>query len=243
MRNPSPILFTPSLVWGILVFFVIFKKGDLKLEFQFFSFYISTKRTNWSKIRMIDVEKTKAEIVEIAREIFARFGFKKTTMEEIAKAVKKAKSSLYYYFQNKEEVFQAVIEQEANVLREKIEKALSQESTPQGKIRSYVITRMKALKQLANFYSALKDEYLENFKFIERFRKKYDEEELRVISEILKEGVSKDVFDVKDIEMTALAILIALKGFESWIFQGNTKWSEKDIDNLLDVLFHGIMKK
>lgn len=41
---------------------------------------------------MIDVEKTKSEIVEIAREIFAKFGFKKTTMDEIAKAIKKAKS-------------------------------------------------------------------------------------------------------------------------------------------------------
>ncbi|CUT00104.1 TetR/AcrR family transcriptional regulator [Candidatus Chrysopegis kryptomonas] len=192
---------------------------------------------------MIDVEKTKSEIVEIAREIFAKFGFKKTTMDEIAKAIKKAKSSLYYYFQSKEEVFQAVIEQEADLLREKIEKAMSQEDTPQGKLRAYVITRMKALRQLANFYSALKDEYLENFKFIEKFRRKYDEEEIQTISKILSDGVKRGVFNVKDVEMTALAILIALKGFESWIFQGNIRWSEKDIDNLLDVLFYGIVKK
>lgn len=192
---------------------------------------------------MIDIERTKDEIVEIARDIFARFGFRKTTMEEIAKAVKKAKSSLYYYFQSKEEVFQAVIEQEAKVLREKIKKAMDQEETPQGKLRAYIIARMKALKQLANFYSALKDEYLENYRFIEKFRKKYDEEETNAINEILKEGVENGIFKVKDIEMTTLAILIALKGFESWIFQGNTKWTEKDIDSLLDILFYGIIKK
>ncbi len=192
---------------------------------------------------MINVEKTKDEIIEIARDIFARFGFKKTTMEEIAKAIRKAKSSLYYYFQSKEEIFQMVLEQEANVLREKIEKAISQEDTPQGKLRAYILTRMRGLKQLANFYSALKDEYLENYKFIEKFRKKYDEEEMETISKILREGMDKGIFDVKDLGMTTLAILIALKGFESWVFQGNTKWTEKDIDNLLDVLFHGIVKK
>jgi AcrR family transcriptional regulator len=192
---------------------------------------------------MINVEKTKEEIVEIARDIFARFGFKKTTMEEIAKAMRKAKSSLYYYFQSKEEIFQTVLEQEANVLRTKIEKAISQENTPQGKLRAYVLTRMRGLKQLANFYSALKDEYLENYKFIEKFRKKYDEEEVEAISKILKEGMDMGIFDIKDLEMTTIAILIALKGFESWVFQGNTKWTEKDIDNLLDVLFHGIVKK
>ncbi|MFN3134289.1 MAG: TetR/AcrR family transcriptional regulator [Candidatus Kryptonium sp.] len=192
---------------------------------------------------MIDIEKAREEIAEIARDIFAKFGFKKTTMEEIAKAVNKAKSSLYYYFQNKEEVFQAVIEREANVLREKLQKAISQENTPQGKLRAYIVTRMKALKQLANFYRALKDEYLENYKFIEKFRSKYDEEEKNAITQILKEGIDNRTFKINDVEMTTQAILITLKGFESWIFQGNTRWTEKDIDNLLEILFHGIMKK
>jgi AcrR family transcriptional regulator len=164
-------------------------------------------------------------------------------MDEIAKAVKKAKSSLYYYFQNKEEVFQAVIEREASVLKEKISKALEGVKDPQEKLRAYVITRMKAMKQLANFYSALSDEYLENFKFIEKFREKYDEEEFNAIAEILKEGIERKIFKIKDIEMTTLAILIALKGFETWIFKGNVKWSESDLDNLLDVLFYGIVKK
>ena len=62
---------------------------------------------------MIDIDKKRYEIVEIAKDIFARFGFKKTTVEEIAKAARKTKSSLYYYFNNKEEIFQAVIEHEA----------------------------------------------------------------------------------------------------------------------------------
>ncbi len=192
---------------------------------------------------MIDIEKAREEIAEIARDIFAKFGFKKTTMEEIAKAVNKAKSSLYYYFQNKEEVFQAVIEREANVLREKLQKAISQENTPQGKLRAYIVTRMKALKQLANFYSALKDEYLENYKFIEKFRSKYDEEEKSAIIQILKEGIDNGIFEINNVEMTTQAILITLKGFELWVFQGNTKWTEKDVDNLLEILFYGIMKK
>ncbi|WP_140944426.1 TetR/AcrR family transcriptional regulator [Candidatus Thermokryptus mobilis] len=192
---------------------------------------------------MVDIEKAKEEIIETARGIFAKFGFRKTSMDEIAKAVRKAKSSLYYYFQSKEEVFQAVIEREANVLREKISKALAQVHDPQEKLRVYIITRMKALKQLANFYSALSDEYLENFKFIEKFRERYDEEESNAIGEILREGIEKKIFRIKDIEMTTLAILIALKGFETWIFKGNVRWSESDLDNLLDILFYGIVRK
>ena len=48
-------------------------------------------------------------ILKIARDIFSKYGFKKTTLDDIANAVRKGKSSLYYYFESKEDLFQAVI--------------------------------------------------------------------------------------------------------------------------------------
>ena len=47
----------------------------------------------------------KEEIVKAAQHVFARYGFRKTTMEEIASEAHRAKSSLYYYFKSKDEVF------------------------------------------------------------------------------------------------------------------------------------------
>ena len=38
------------------------------------------------------------QIVSTAAQIFSRFGFKKTTMDDIAKGMRKGKSSIYYYF-------------------------------------------------------------------------------------------------------------------------------------------------
>ncbi|HBR34566.1 MAG TPA: TetR family transcriptional regulator, partial [Firmicutes bacterium] len=46
----------------------------------------------------IDVE---TRIVEKAQAIFARYGFRKTTMDEIAKATHKGKSGFYHYFPSK----------------------------------------------------------------------------------------------------------------------------------------------
>ena len=51
---------------------------------------------------------SKQQIIEAAGVIFERYGFKKTTMDDIAYAAGKGKSSLYYYFKNKEQVFEAV---------------------------------------------------------------------------------------------------------------------------------------
>ena len=63
-------------------------------------------------------------IVGIASEVFAKFGFKKTTVDDIAQALRKGKSSIYYYFSSKEDIFKAVVDKEADALREKIDKIL-----------------------------------------------------------------------------------------------------------------------
>ena len=49
------------------------------------------------------------EILTVAQDIFSRYGYKKTTLDDIAQAIRKGKSSLYYYFSSKEDLFQAVI--------------------------------------------------------------------------------------------------------------------------------------
>ena len=45
------------------------------------------------------------EILDTARALFRQSGFKKTTMGDIARSLGKAKSSLYYYYPSKEDIF------------------------------------------------------------------------------------------------------------------------------------------
>ena len=41
------------------------------------------------------------QIIEASKTVFKKYGFKKATMNHIAKASDKGRSTLYYYFQNK----------------------------------------------------------------------------------------------------------------------------------------------
>ncbi|NLY88649.1 MAG: TetR/AcrR family transcriptional regulator [Firmicutes bacterium] len=187
---------------------------------------------------------TRQNIIEAAREIFARYGFRKATMDEIAQAARKAKSSLYHYFKSKEEVFREVVEQEAAEVKGEISRAVAAEKTPQEKFRAYVITRMAAFKRVANLFHAFKDEYLESYGFIERLRENYNRYEIETITGILKEGLEKGVFAVKNLELTAYAIFTAAKGLEySWALEPDIKKVETNIDSLLDILFHGLVRK
>jgi AcrR family transcriptional regulator len=193
---------------------------------------------------MVNKEELRIRIIITAGQIFSRFGFKKTTMEEIAKALKMGKSSIYYYFKSKEDIFEAVVLYEANILRNELTTAIKSVESPKGKMEKYVYVRMKAFEKLSNYYNAIFDKNLDHFDFIETVREKYDREEIAILRLILYDGVRKKVFNVENSEYTALAIQTTLKGLEVPLFW---KKRELNIDNrlkaILAVLFNGIMLK
>jgi len=183
-------------------------------------------------------------LLQVAQSIFARFGLFKTTVDEIAKTARMGKSSIYYYFKSKEDIFKAVLEKELASLKEKITTAIAKAKSPQEKLRKFIITRMKYIKELANIYAALKDEYLRHYAFIQKLRENYDKEEIDTIKNILQEGIKQKVFFIKNLELTSFAISTAIKGLEyDWTIRIGEKELEKNIDSLLEVLFYGIIKR
>lgn len=193
---------------------------------------------------MLDKDEVKEAIVTVARHIFSKFGFKKTTMDEIAIASRKGKSSIYYYFSSKEEIFHAVVDKEALILKQELINAINETDSPTQKLKAHVLIRMHSMEKLANFYSAIKDDYLTHLDFIEKIRKKYDQEEIQMMENILKEGVENNIFEIEDTALAAIAIVTALKGMEIPLFWGmEEKDIERRLDHLIHILFNGIMKR
>jgi len=183
-------------------------------------------------------------ITQVAQNIFSEQGLLKTTVNEIAKAARMGKASLYHYFQSKEDIFREVVEKENKFLKEKIREAIINEDTPQKKMKIYILKKMENLKDLTNINSALKDDYLEHYAFIEKIREKNSREELFTIREILQDGEDKGIFDISDIELTAFAIASALKGLEyPWSINISFPEIESNVDKLLEILFNGIVKR
>ena len=193
---------------------------------------------------MVNKEEFRKEIVITAGQIFSRFGFKKTTMDEIAKALKMGKSSIYYYFDSKEEIFEAVVLYEANILRNELTKAIKSVESPIDKMKNYVFVRMKSFEKLSNYYNAIFDKNLDHFEFIEKIREKYDREELAILRLILYHGARKKVFNIRNSEYTALAVQTTLKGLEVPLFWKKKEMHIEDrLNAILEVLFNGILRK
>lgn len=193
---------------------------------------------------MVDKEEFRRKIVEKAAGIFSRYGFRKTSMDEIAKALKMGKSSIYYYYDGKEAIFEAVVMNEANLLRNALTSAIKSVESPLDKMKNYVFVRMKAFQKLSNYYNAIFDKNLDHFEFIENIRAKYDREELAILRLILYDGARKKIFNVENSEYSAMAIQTTLKGVEVPLF-----WKRKEeniearLNAILDVIFYGIVRK
>ncbi|HAN18860.1 MAG: hypothetical protein A2X13_07825 [Bacteroidetes bacterium GWC2_33_15] len=189
----------------------------------------------------------KYRIIAIASQVFSKFGFKKATMDDIAKASGMGKSSIYYYFKSKEEIFEAVVKRDADLLSIELEKkVINSTDNPKEKIRNYVLIRMKFLKEMVNFYEALKNDYLSNLAFTERVREKYDKEEQQIIQKILQEGIDLGIFNLPETKVSSIAIATALKGLETALLIKNEisiDDLERHLDHMLQILFYGIVKQ
>ena len=197
-----------------------------------------------SNIPVSRSEEVKDLILDGATNIFAKFGFRKTTVDEIAQAARKGKSSIYYYFNSKEEIFQAVVEKEVGEVKSKLISVAESTDPANAKLKNYIVLRMQMLKELANVYEALKDDFLSHYEFIEEIRKDYDELELSFIENILKEGAESGEFDIQDFKLTAISILTIFKGLEIPIFiKIDESHFEERVDNLIHLILNGLAKR
>ena len=195
------------------------------------------KKNNGKK--MIDDKKDR--IIAAANQMFAHFGIQKTTMNEIAKKSRMSKSTMYYYFNSKEEIFAEVIRRDSVVFKLELNQAIAKGKTPQKKIGNYVLARMEHLKILSNYYTTLTDDYIEHYAFVENARKDFIDYEINTLSLLLEEGVNLGLFAINSVETTARNFSIWLKGLEySFVTKDNKNNIKEESNQILTILFKGI---
>ncbi len=185
------------------------------------------------------------EIIKAAKEIFRRYGYSKTTMEDIAKALNKGKSTLYYYFKSKEDIFAALIEDEANKIQNGLLQVINRKADTKSLLRAYIMKRMDYSNRIARYYDNVKEEYLDVYHVIDKYRRRYDEFEIMALKNILLRGIqSGEVrITIDELDPVAYGIASAIKGLEIPFFiESKYAYFKERMNVLLDLLFYGILK-
>ncbi|HCC85086.1 MAG: transcriptional regulator, partial [Bacteroidetes bacterium 38_7] len=189
------------------------------------------------------IDSTKDSILRVANQLFSRFGFQKTSMDEIAKVARKAKGSLYYHFTSKEDLFREVVSIEMTRLKSQLSTIVcNPDLKASDKIKKYLITRMEILNSAANYHETLKADFFEHFHFIDDLRTDLDTWEKENLKKIILQGVHTGEFTlVAEINILLDMFLMILKGLEIPFFLQN-KYEEYSpyFDRLINILNKGL---
>lgn len=192
-------------------------------------------------------ELVKADIINAAEKLFQQFGLRKTTMEDIAKALGKGKSTLYYYYTNKEEIFDAVVMKEMWEVFDVTKNAVEHSVTAAQKLKAFAIAKIEALKQKSNLYGIVSGEIKDSHRCFETAKKEYYQQEVRLVTGILKYGIQAGEFNeviARDIDVLPFVIVSAFAGLGRDLFtQHQFPGIETRIDSIVNILVNGLKER
>jgi AcrR family transcriptional regulator len=192
----------------------------------------ATGKRNWSKNMSLSKDEIiKAEILAQAQKLFQQFGLKKTTMDEIALACGKAKSTLYHYFNSKEEVFDAVIQMEMINLRQYVKDKVEEHKKMVDKLQTYIVEFNVEILNRRNLYHIVKQDNM-----IESIAKKHffhmlDYEKsyiVRIMEDGYDSGEYRD-FEREDIPWIAELFLAAFYGMVQYSVERDGAFDEEKL--------------
>jgi AcrR family transcriptional regulator len=160
------------------------------------------------------------QIIEVAQELFGIYGFEKVSMQEIARELNLSKASIYYYFPDKESLYESVLEKEQNEFISRISDIIREIREPDSMLKEYARLRLEFFNRFLNLsrlrlevYSEMKPVFKENIR-------NFKEREKVVVKEILNKGQSAGLFFMEDTDKTASLYLDLLKGLRVTVITG-----------------------
>jgi AcrR family transcriptional regulator len=93
-----------------------------------------------------------SQILDAARQVFARRGFAEASMDEIAQAAGLAKGTLYLYYKSKQELHRASLREGLMELCGEIELQMDRASSLRGVVETYVATKVSYFERHRDFF-------------------------------------------------------------------------------------------
>jgi len=144
------------------------------------------------------VIRTREKLIDVARQLFALKGIENTTMNDIATASDKGRRTIYTYFRNKREIYNAVIERESEQLVSKLRTLLDDPSlSTVDKLRRGLAIRMDVASHSIGRPDPIRSLFSREFKRLERVRRLASAKEMEILDEILARGVREGVFNAE----------------------------------------------
>lgn len=165
--------------------------------------------------REIRYREKRKKILQHAASIFAKKGYEKASLEEIASRLKLSKASLYHYVASKDEVLYLIQMEALEELLAVVRTVVSSERRPSAKLREIVIQYLKIATQKHTIGALRQQELILPEKWRNRIIAKRDLFD-GACQEIIKEGIATGEFKAIDWKMSYMAMIGALNWTVKW---------------------------
>ena len=155
----------------------------------------------------------KDQILDTSLQLFMKKGFDATSISDILSQLDIARGTLYYHFESKEAIMDAIIERLLNQVLEKIEKLMTNDSLSQaekfmGFFASINLTQLTGDEEIVDYFNQP-----QNALFHEKSNRLLIQKLAPVLAQIISEGIEAGLFDTPYPAETAELILVGITGF------------------------------
>lgn len=205
-------------------------------------------------LKKLTYDERKKQILEIAFELFAKNGFKKTTTKIIAQKAGISEALLYKHFSSKTELYNAIRDYTKNKIKNSLDKSFSQipdfNSLEELKniLKSFILEFLKNVRSNPNLIRIILYAKLEDPEFSSLFIKP-DNMSDKPIQNLFNKAIDKNLIkniDIRLISKYFFSIFNTLQDFHSKEEEylntsiTNEKELNQKIDSLFEIFFHGL---
>ena len=133
-------------------------------------------------------------IIQAATKMFARKGFYKTRISEIAMEAQVADGTVYIYFENKDDILISLFEEQMKVVIDNMVDQISREDDPVKKLEKFALIHLQLIEQNPDMAEIIQVEVRQSSKFMKEYKNEKFAQYLDLIGEIVREGQENGVF-------------------------------------------------
>lgn len=191
-------------------------------------------------------------ILGAANDCFTKFGYKKTTLEDIGKSIGISKASIYYYFKSKAEIYITMVTNKYRDLISNLHEEIESYTDCESKIFGYFNKRLGWLYEQSSLLSNITQEELKFFnEYGGNIVNEIIKKEKQLFTDILQDCIKKKIFPKFDISRVSNNIFILADGIYNFyrspenvevITQNEISMIKKEVTAGLTIFLNGLKR-
>lgn len=195
--------------------------------------------------RHLSEDVRREQILEAARTAFVETGYTPTRMEDIAKRAGLSKGGIYFHFASKQELFEALVEQEFGTAVRRLEAVGQSEGSVRDKILTlgdYYISRVENDPRTARFFLVMSSEALRDPDLRQRLQHMHNTY-VEALESLIQVGIRQGELEPVQARTVSILLKTLLNGLENAIAMGYEQNLQALLPSMVHLLLDGLVRR